>query len=226
MRYVLYFFYIGWHWGIEMACFIVWHEIRGEKKYGIRTIGTYDLSADVPAEDRENATMYEPVNYYTATWLFDHLQSTDLKTTLLDVGCGKGRILAIGAAYGFRELTGIDLSPRLCQDATITARKIKQSIPDANIIIECRDARFYDIPDTTGVIFLFNPFNEIVTEAFIGKVNESLQRKPRSLKVLYANPQCREQWLAEGFEETDSFVKLRYLRGSVLEKNNWKTGRI
>ncbi|MVT12382.1 methyltransferase domain-containing protein [Chitinophaga tropicalis] len=218
MRYILYFLYLGWHWGIAMACFVIWHEVHGEKKYGIRTIGTDDLSTDVSEEDREHATMYEPVNYYTATWLFDHLQPADLQTSLLDVGCGKGRILAVGAAYGFRNMTGIDFSPGLCRDATALAGMIKNKYPDTSITIACEDARYYDIPETTGVIFLFNPFNEVIMETFIRKVNESLLRKQRPLKVLYANPQCKDQWLAAGFKETASFVKLRYLKGSVLEK--------
>jgi hypothetical protein len=55
-------------------------------------------------------------------------------------------------------------------------------------------------------------------DEFIKKVFESLDRKNRPLKVLYANPQCKQQWLEAGFKETASFVKLRYLQGSVLER--------
>jgi hypothetical protein len=69
-----------------------------------------------------------------------------------------------------------------------------------------------------GVIFLFNPFDSIVMEEFIQKVFESLERKNRPLKILYANPQCKQQWLDAGFKEIASFTKLRYLQGSVLER--------
>jgi len=86
--------------------------------------------------------------------------------------------------------------------------------------IECTDARHYFIPERVGVIFLFNPFDAIVMEEFIQKVFESLYRKNRPLKVLYANPQCKQQWLDAGFKEIASFVKLRYLQGSVLERNS------
>jgi SAM-dependent methyltransferase len=219
MRFVLYFIYLSWHWGLPLALFVIRHEILGERKYGIRTIGTDDLKADVPAEAREHATMYEPVNYYTAGWLFDHLQPEELQTALLDVGCGKGRILAVGAEYGFREMTGIDFSPRLCHSAGKVAGIIQQQHPGIHIHIECKDVRAYDIPETTGVIFLFNPFNEVVMESLIERVQESLRRKKRPLKVLYANPQCKDQWLAAGFRETDSFVRMKYLKGSVLVKN-------
>ncbi len=216
MRYLLYFIYIGWHWGIDLAFFIIRHEIRGEKKYGIRTIGTDSLAAEVSAEDRKHVAMYEPVNYYTATWLLDHVQPADLSTTLLDVGCGRGRVLAMGAAYGFQALAGIDLSPRLYQASIRMRDSLYDRYKDIRINISCEDARDYTIPETVGVIFLFNPFDETIMEAFIGKVKESLQRQQRPLKILYANPQCKQQWLDAGFQETDSFVKMEILKGCVL----------
>jgi hypothetical protein len=76
----------------------------------------------------------------------------------------------------------------------------------------------YTIPETVGVIFLFNPFDHVIMEEFIAKVEDSLRRKQRPLKILYANPQCKQQWLDAGFEETDSFVKMNFLKGSVLVK--------
>src|SRR5882757_4820734 len=104
MRYLLYFLYLEWHWGFRLAYFITRYEISGEKKYGIHTIGINNLSPTVPAEDRKHLSRYEPINYYTSSRLFDYLQPADLTTTLLDAGCGKGRLLAMGAAYGFSDI--------------------------------------------------------------------------------------------------------------------------
>ncbi|SDG73115.1 class I SAM-dependent methyltransferase [Chitinophaga filiformis] len=218
MRYLLYFLYVGWHWGLDLAFFIIRHEIRGEKKYGIRTIGTDNLASELSKEDRKHIAMYEPVNYYTATWLFDHLQPTDLSTTLLDVGCGRGRVLAMAADYGFTTLAGIDLSPKLYQAAVKMRDMLCNRYQHIRINVACQDARVYAIPETVGVIFLFNPFDQVIMEKFIAKVEESLLRRPRPLKILYANPQCKQQWLDAGFEETDSFVKMNFLRGSILVK--------
>jgi SAM-dependent methyltransferase len=218
MRYLSYFLYISWHWGIDLAIFVIRHEIRGEKKYGIRTIGTDSLAADVSAEDRKHVAMYEPVNYYTATWLLDRLQPSDMGTTLLDVGCGRGRVLAMAAAYGFTSLAGIDLSPRLYNAAKRMQAMLCNRYKNIKVQVACEDARTYIIPDTVGVIFLFNPFDEVIMEAFIENVKESLRRKQRPMKVLYANPQCKHQWIEAGFEETDSFVKMNFLKGCVLAK--------
>lgn len=216
MRYLTYFFYIGWHWGISMAFFIIWYEIRGEKQFGVKTIGTDDLVTHLPAAELEHASMYEPVNYYTGSWLFDHVEKHELDTAFLDAGCGKGRVLAIAAAYGFKHITGIDFSPRLYNDALETATALENRYADCKVDIVCADARKYDIPDQVGVIFLFNPFDEVIMNDFIDQVMESLIRKPRALKILYANPQCKQLWLDAGFKEVDTFQKLKYLRGSVL----------
>ena len=218
MRYLLYFFYLEWYWGFRLAYFIIRHEIRGEKKYGIRTIGIDNLSGVVSVEDRKHVSMYEPVNYYTSGRLFDYLKPTDYTTTLLDVGCGKGRLLAMGAAYGFSDIIGIDFSKKLCDAAANECRGIKAKYSHISITIECADARHYSIPEKVGVIFLFNPFDAVVMDEFIKNVYESLHRKNRPLKILYANPECKQQWLEAGFKEISSFVKMRYLAGSVLER--------
>ncbi len=218
MRYLLYFFYLEWHWGFRLAYFVTRYEISGEKKYGIHTIGINNLSPAVPVEDRKHLSRYEPLNYYTSSRLLEYLLPADFATTLLDAGCGKGRLLAMGAAYGFSDIIGIDFSKKLCDAAVNVCRRIKTKYPDKTITIECADARNYDIPETVGVIFLFNPFDAVIMDVFIRKVSESLQRKDRPMKILYANPQCKQQWLDAGFKETASFVKLRYLQGSVLER--------
>jgi SAM-dependent methyltransferase len=219
MRYLLYFFYIAWYWGLDLAIFIIRHEVKGEQKYGIRTIGLDKLPETVPDIERKHFSLYEPVNYYSLTTLFDHLTAPDIKTSLLDVGCGRGRVLAVGAAYGFRDMVGIDFSEKLCEQARAIMEGVKEVYPGLTVTITCADARDYDIPDTVGVIFLFNPFDDLVMESFIDKVFESLYRRERPIKVLYANPQFKELWLNAGFKETGSFLRKKYLKGSVLE---WK----
>ncbi|GAA0554509.1 class I SAM-dependent methyltransferase [Chitinophaga japonensis] len=217
MRYLLYFFYITWYWGWDVAVFIIRHEIKGEKQYGIRTIGLDTLPDHLPSAERRHFSIYEPVNYYTATWLFDQLQAKDMETTLLDAGCGRGRVLAVGAAYGFRSIAGVDFSERLCATARQVCEGVAQQYPGTSFTITCADARYYEIPDSVGVIFLFNPFDDTVMEAFIDRVFESLVRRERPLKILYANPQFKHLWLEAGFRETASFVKKQILKGAVLE---------
>jgi SAM-dependent methyltransferase len=216
MKFVRYFFYIGWNWNFPLAWFIVKHEIRGEEKYGINTVGIDDLKTSVPSEELEHASIYQPVNYYTAERLFKSIEEQDLEGSFLDVGCGKGRVLAIAAEHGFTDVIGIDFSPKLCHEAVSLAEILEEKHADVAITIDCLDARDYDLPENVSVIFLFNPFDEMVMTDFVEKVLQSLKEFPRRLKVLYANPQCKKQWLDAGFQEISSFKKMEYLQGSVL----------
>jgi hypothetical protein len=122
----------------------------------------------------------------------------------------------MGAAYGFKSIAGIDLSPRLYASAINMRDLLHDRYKDISVTVSCQDAREYTIPETVGVIFLFNPFDEVVMEAFIGTVKESLLKKQRPLKVLYANPQCKQLWVDAGFHEIDSFVKMEVLKGAIL----------
>ena len=218
-NYLSYFFYIGWNWSFSLAFFIIRHEIKGEKKYGVNTIGIDDLHTSVGEDDREHASIYQPVNYYTAEQLFDQLSTEDVNGGFLDIGCGRGRVLAIAAAYGFTKITGIDFSPKLCHEAIQLCDDIEARYPKASIVIDCADAREFLIPKNVTVLFLFNPFDKLVMVDFIKQVMKTVKENPRNIKVLYANPQCKKEWLEAGFEETFYFQKMKLLEGSILEYN-------
>jgi hypothetical protein len=215
--YLRYFFYLAINWSPVLAWFIIRHEMKGERIYGISTTGIDDLSKSVSANDREHASIYQPVNYYTAEMLMNQLDKNDVKGAFLDIGCGRGRLLAIAASYGFKNIIGIDFSAQLCHEAIGQSYKIEENYPDAAITVECEDARTYEIPNEVSVIFMFNPFDDLVMNDFLTCVRKTLDDYPRKIKILYANPVCRKQLLDAGFSETYHFIKLKWLEGSVFE---------
>lgn len=214
--YIKYFFYLALNWSFPLAWFILKKEIEGEKKYGIQTTGIDDLTKSMDACEREHASIYQPVNFYTAERLFQNIDAADLQSGFLDMGCGKGRVVAMAAAYGFKEIIGVDFSAQLCHDALQLGQNIEAKYSGINITIECEDARDYIIPDNVSVIFLFNPFDDLIMQDFLKQVAGTLVKNPRKIKILYANPQCKKQWLDAGFKEIDSFKKMKFLEGSVL----------
>jgi SAM-dependent methyltransferase len=215
--YLQYFFYLAYHWNVRLAAFIMYYEVKGERKYGLDTIGVDDLSSSVGEADRLNASIYQPVNYYIAGWLFSQLDKEDIMHgAFLDAGCGKGRALVMAAHTGFSTIRGVDISPKLCNEAITLIDSKQATFPDVMFDIVCGDAKSYCIPDDTSVIFLFNPFNKKIMASFIEQVKESLARKPRKLKLLYANPECGDLWESAGFKKTASTQKLHWLFGEVF----------
>jgi predicted RNA methylase len=195
---------------------VIWHEWKGERLYGGQTTGIYSLKKDVPEIDRLHASVYQPVNFYTALRLMSTLDDADKKGSLLDAGCGLGRLFFLAGAMGFRSAYGIDISPLLCHLAIAQADAAEQRYQHITISVECVNATYFEIPDDVSVIFMFNPFDATIMKAHLKQVMRSLKRRPRTLKVLYANPVHKSVWLEAGFEEIYHFSKMKYLEGSVL----------
>lgn len=217
MQFFKYFIYIAWNWNLRLACFVIYHEILGEKKYQHKTTGIDDLKKEMAAEILEHASVYQPINYYTAEKLFEQTYLEDIQGSLLDMGCGKGRVFGIGAAYGFKHIIGVDFSQNLCDDACTNAKIIMAANPSVSIEVCFANAGDYTIPVTVSTLFLFNPFDNFVMRKMLQRLKESVLKKPRPIKILYANPVCKNLFIQAGFIETFYFKKLNYLEGCVLE---------
>lgn len=216
INYTRYFIYLWWYWSFKLAYFVLKHEIRGEKKYGVDTLGIDELEDSVSTEDLEHASIYQPINYYTAETLFNQLTEAHFTHGFLDAGCGKGRAIAMAAYYGLKEIHGFDFSPKLVAKAQKSVQKIQSEYPGTNFIITEADARFYKLPVSINTIFLFNPFDAFVMEDFIHAIQKSVAEKNRTITVLYANPVCKSLFVKAGFEETFYFQKMKYIEGVVL----------
>lgn len=216
-QYIRYFFFIGINWNFPLAIFMIRHEIRGEKKYRLQTTGTDNLVKSVSEKDRKHASIYQPINYYIAEILFEQLHASQKQTGFLDAGCGKGRAMALALYFGFKKVSGFDISPEMCYDALNNLEALENKYPTAILDVDCEDAGKCSIDPDTGVIFLFNPFDEVIMKPFIQQVMKSLSIFPRPMTILYANPQCKNLWLQAGFQETFHTKKMNWLEGSVLE---------
>ncbi len=112
--------------------------------------------------------------------------------TFVDIGCGKGRVLMLAALHGFNRVVGVDYSPSLCGTAErnlASLRSTKQLRFDA--VIHALDAADYEFQPDETVVFLFNPFDEVVLRRVLDNLRTSLQRHPRALWLIYHHPLWR-----------------------------------
>jgi SAM-dependent methyltransferase len=214
-----YFFYIAWHWNPLLALFTIYYEIRGEKKYHIHTTGEDELQSlkDIGI-DISHASIYMPLNYFILERLMREIIKYDQSKTLLDLGCGKGRVMVVAAAFGFERISGIDISGEFCNEAAAATAACRQANPSVRFTIIHGDAQFYDIPEEICNIFLFNPFDALIMTGVVSNILQSQQRCPRIMRVLYANPQHKSVFLENGFAEIYHVKKLNYFEGSILER--------
>ncbi|MDP4132205.1 MAG: class I SAM-dependent methyltransferase [Bacteroidota bacterium] len=217
--YLRYFWYITWHWDPFIALFTIYHEVRGEKKYHIHTMGEDELiSLKEKGVDISHASIYMPLNYYVLEKLMEEIIKYDGNKTFLDIGCGKGRAMIVAAAYGFDRVWGVDFSKDFCEEAETITTLYARANPGTHFTVIQADASAYDIPEEISTIFLFNPFDEVMMWLVVSRIVQSQENHPRCIRILYANPQHKSVFLDFGFTEIFRLNKWNFFEAVILQK--------
>ena len=126
----------------------------------------------------------------------------------VDYGAGKGRVLLAAARFPFGRIVGLELNEADAEIARANARIAgpRRRCPQIEVVVA--DARWWPLPDDVTYVYLFNPFRGETFKGMLDRVLESLDRRPRQLTILYANPVCAAELLA-----TARFERLRTSRG-------------
>lgn len=158
-------------------------------------INKIDTVSPVPWEEsgveiskRDNAAMYDSILISYLRKLFRVLRIEPGKV-LVDLGCGKGRVLLIASEYGFREVRGIEFSPSSCGIArnNCLIYKTKTKTNTQFTIIES-DVLDYKIRDDEDIFYMYHPFNASILKQVLFNISESLQVKKRKVIIIYCNP--------------------------------------
>lgn len=220
MKYLYYlrlFSFIAFNWNVRLAWFTVYHEIRGEKKYGLDTSKIVDVKKlSIKGNNIQHAELYQGANYYLLEKVFDHLQTIEANQSILDLGCGKGRVLAVAAYYGFRKITGVEFAKELCEVARKNIIPVQQKFPDKIFNVIHANAVNHKIEYDTNVFFFFNPFDEVVMLAVVKNILASLKQNPREAYVVYLNPLHKEIFMSAGFEQIFHYEKLKYIQATIF----------
>lgn len=118
--------------------------------------------------------------------------------TFIDLGCGKGRALLLASEYPFRQVIGVEISPKLHRVAVENVERYtaarcadgRGSGPPVHVLLQ--DAAQYPFPDGPLVVYLYNPFCRPVLERMLANLDRSLAGDPREAAVLYINHELRD----------------------------------
>jgi len=218
LHYIKYFFYLAYNWNTGIAWHIIQNEIRGEKKYGIKSTGADELKhLERKGIDIEHSTIYMPASYDLLEKVFQQVPVASFNH-LIDIGCGKGRAMCVAAHYGVANMSGIDLSRELCDAASKNLAFTKTRLPGLEYKIINNDAFYFSIPEDADCIFLFNPFDEVIMSAVVNNIRGSQEKNPRKMTIIYLNPLHKDLFTAEGYYEIFHTKKMKYLEASILIK--------
>ena len=158
-----------------------WRARANDAVLGIAT-DPYDLCPWL--RDEHGPYTCDPIDYVLARRL---VRTVDLRPgdVVYDLGCGLGRIICLAAQYPVRHCVGVELSEVLANGACENAERLRGR--QSRIDILQADAATLDYSDAT-VIFLCNPFGVEVLSVVLEGIQDSLRRRPRDLRIGYANP--------------------------------------
>jgi SAM-dependent methyltransferase len=163
-----------------------------------------DLSGLVKREDLvcDNTDSHQHATAYHAVWcrnlreLFKESKKTGIPfQNFVDIGSGKGKACFYASRkMRFTQITGIEFSRPLVD----IARKNSARFADRNITFLHTDAVTFSLSPGNSLIFLFNPFDNLILETF-GKNNLDHFKKYKSI-IAYANDVHRSTLANLGFE--------------------------
>ena len=217
--YIKLFWYFASNWNPRLALFMLFHEIRGEKRYKLNTSVPAELSRlTIRNGDISRSSRYEAINFYILEALLQRITEMGESRSFTDLGCGKGRAMVVAAHYGFTIIRGIDFATEVCRSAEENMRNISQLFPSVQYEVICDNVANYAISPEESVFFMFNPFDDTTIRAFLEKVEDSVEQSPRTVYFLYASPKHIDVFFDFEYEPVYRKRKLKWLDGVILKK--------
>ncbi len=167
-----------------------------DRRYGVRT------EEDVPLEDLGVAAPgrngYMPYRLRLLRRVLSQQEVTE-RDVFLDVGSGMGRVVLQAALhYPFRRVIGVEVSRQLNDIAVANVCRLRGKLRCRSVVLVHADVLDFDIPADASIVFLFNPFSGVVFSRFVERLLESVDRHPREVRIIYADPKEEATLLATG----------------------------
>ena len=156
-------------------------------KYGTET-GTLSSLDHLTLEslNKPRGRPYEPSRVLQLRKMFRIVQEMlPADRVVLDFGCGKGRVLLLGAESDFRAARGVEFAEELCAIArkNVAAFQARTGTKAEFQIIKS-DVTQYPVQPDENVFFLFNPFDTVIFEKVLDNIAASLKARPRRLLIV------------------------------------------
>ena len=151
-----------------------------ETYLGIKTRGLIHV-------DKPDSFYYSTLSYINTHKILNRLELYP-SDVLVDVGCGKGRMLCCAARYVCDRVIGIEYSGGFCDLAVQNLNRVRGK-RTSSFAVNHGAAEEFDYADATALYF-YNPFGPKTLDAVLDKIERDVP--VRSLRVAFANPSAAQ----------------------------------
>ncbi len=127
-------------------------------------------------------------SYYVMKLAFKAVGKRYSEMSLLDIGCGDGKVLNFAMLFKFKRVIGIDLDNSAIQQAIANCNQMNKMGYKVPFNIYYADASKYIIPAGTNVIFMFNPFGRKTMEIVLNNIIQYYNVDKIELHIIYIVP--------------------------------------
>lgn len=154
------------------------NENKWDKLLRIRTSGRDDSRSD------QYRYPYEPTPYS----VLERLAFSGYigkKNTLVDYGCGKGRVDFFLSYQTRCRSVGIEYDERIFETA---AENQKTAVSAGRVEFVLQNAETYAVPETADRFYFFNPFSVEILRSVLERIKESYYEQPREMMLFFYYP--------------------------------------
>ena len=153
-------------------------DAQWDKLLKIRTAGRDDSHSD------RYRFPYEPTPYSVLERLAQSGYLTK-KNTLLDYGCGKGRVPFFLGFQSGCQCVGIEADDRIYATGM---ENLQTAVSAGKVELHCGEAEYYTVPKEVDRIYFFNPFSVEILKKVIARILQSSYEEPREILLFFYYP--------------------------------------
>lgn len=154
------------------------NEVRWDKLLHVKTTGRDDSRAD------QYHYPYEPTPYAVLERLANSGYITK-KNTLVDYGCGKGRVDFFLSYQTRCKSIGVEYDDRI-HEGTMENKKTAVSGSRTEFVLG--SAEKYEVTEEADRFYFFNPFSVTLLRKVMNKIEESYYKNPREILLFFYYP--------------------------------------
>lgn len=174
----------------------------------------FDFFHNVETRFREgssnkNNNHYAPTYYSVIKESFSYIKNKK-QLVLIDVGCGKGKVLLVASDFEFKRIVGIDLNKKLLSTCRKNINNYKNLKEKKNLIkLEQINALKYNITNE-NVFYFFDPFSQKILDKFLKKILQSFKKNKRIIYLIFANPPKNNKLISNNFKKLKKINRSTY----------------